>query len=67
MPDTSYIETYKHSLGIMRDDDNHFTDADQASAVDAQYYTASVYDFLLEHFNLNSYDDSGTKMMCIVE
>jgi Zn-dependent metalloprotease len=51
----------------MYDDDNVWQDSLEAPGVDAQVYTGLVYDYMLSEFGRNSYNDSGSTMLSLVE
>ncbi len=52
---------------VATDADNYWDVASsQRPAVDGHVYTALVYDYLLGHFDRNSYDDAGHSMLTIV-
>ena len=52
---------------LATDADNVWTDPNtQSPAVDGQVYTGLVYDYMLSHFNRNSYDNLGSSMLTIV-
>lgn len=67
MPSGRYIQTYiaGSSLpgSVATDADNVWDNpTTQAPAVDGHVYSALMYDWLLSHFNRNSYDDAGANM-----
>ena len=71
MPDGNYLQTNiaGSSLpgSVATDADNYWADPNvQAPAVDGHVYSALVYDWWLSQFNRNSYTNTGTSMLTIV-
>jgi Zn-dependent metalloprotease len=66
MPSGHYIKTYIASSSLpgtlATDADNTWTATSEAPAVDGQIYTAAVYDWWLDVFGRNGYDDNGASM-----
>ena len=67
MPDGNVIQTYEASTSIPGDiatdgDNNWSSTMMQGPAVDAHVYTAVMYDWLINDFGRNSYDDAGASM-----
>ncbi|HKK20443.1 MAG TPA: M4 family metallopeptidase, partial [candidate division Zixibacteria bacterium] len=66
MPSGHYIKTYIASSSLpgtlATDADNTWTATSEAPAVDGQIYTAAVYDWWLNVFGRNGYDDNGASM-----
>ena len=67
MPDNSYIQTSIAGISlpgsVALDEDNIWDNPTvQAPAVDGHFYTGLVYDWMLETFDRNSYDDNGISM-----
>jgi len=71
MPGGQYIVTYIADIAlpgqVATDSDNYWDSLYQAAAVDAQVYTGLMYDWWLREFGRNSYDDSGTSLITVVE
>ena len=61
------ITTYIPAWEVATDADNVWDDPSQASSVDAHVYTGLVYDWLLDKFNRNGFDDYGSSMRIEVE
>lgn len=70
MPSGNYLQTNIASSSlpgtIATDADNVWTGSGQAPAVDGQVYSALVYDWWLTQFNRNSYTNTGTSMLTVV-
>ena len=71
MADGEYIVTYVAGSSlpgsIATDADNVWDASSQAPSVDGQVMTALVYDWMLDQFGRNSYDDAGSTMITSVE
>ncbi|MBD3381423.1 MAG: hypothetical protein GF404_04415 [candidate division Zixibacteria bacterium] len=70
MPDGNYIQTNVAGSSlpgsIATDADNVWNESSHAPAVSGHAYTSMVYDYLLNEFNRNSYDNNGASMLTIV-
>ena len=66
MPAGHFIKTYIASTSLpgslATDADNLWNSSTQAPAVDGQIYTAAVYDWWIDQFARNGYDNSGASM-----
>ncbi len=71
MPAGSIIRTYITSSSLPgtvgTDTDNFWTASSQAAAVDGQFYTGLVYDWLLSELGRNGFNNSGGSMNTTVE
>jgi thermolysin len=71
MPAGNYITTYVSGASLpgtlATDADNVWDGASQRSSVDGQVWTALVYDWFLDQFSRNSYDDAGSTMLTSVD
>ncbi len=70
MPDGNFIQT-NFATGflpgvIAADEDNVWSVGSLAPAVDGHVYSSLIYDYMLNDFGRNGYDDSGASMLTVV-
>jgi Zn-dependent metalloprotease len=70
MPAGRYLQTNTATTSlpgtVASDADNVWNSSSQAPAVDGHYYTAGVYDWMLDSLGRNGYDDAGANMLTVV-
>ena len=62
------IDTRRYpDTSSMQDSDNVWNSSSQSSGVDAHVYGALTYDYLLTQFGRNSFDNTGSAMLSVVD